>query len=547
MMDGLLHLLTMSVPRVTLLVGISWVFTRFLQRAPAASRYWLWIVTLSAALLVPFLIALMPTLSISLPSFDLLSQTFETTDNTPNVPEVLAPYSASDLQRIALWLGEMGSENVSDGHVEQQVIAITGIVWCAGMLVVLIRAARELVRLRRLTRQATPLNDAGWQQMAEDVAIGLGIQTKVHLLISDDVSVPMASSLGVPTILLPRLATHWNMERQRIVLLHETCHLARRDTLVQCLSLFAGVIYWFNPLIWVAIRRLNEECERSCDDFVLKSGIANTRYANHLVDIARNAIAFPVLGVGVVSLAQKSALAKRIAWILESELNRNALPAWSRWALALVVLSLLLTVTGLHFVPVVAQHDRDIASLSGADLSGTVRAGTPVALREPIVSRATEPSFTVRFDDPVSFAPDETGSCGFVENPGGSVTWSLPLTEYAWMRGFSEVHKGVDLAASFGTPVYAANGGSILFAGWNSYGYGYTVVIVNGPFTTLYSHLSAIRVGCGQSVSSGDVIGTVGSSGSASEPHLHFEIRYLDTPVDPTRTLQLEHRINDDP
>jgi murein DD-endopeptidase MepM/ murein hydrolase activator NlpD len=136
----------------------------------------------------------------------------------------------------------------------------------------------------------------------------------------------------------------------------------------------------------------------------------------------------------------------------------------------------------------------------------------------------------------ISFAPGEAGSCGMVTNPGGTA-WSRPIGNYQWVRGFSGLHSGVDLSAPVGSPVYAANGGSVIFAGWNSYGYGYLVALAHGPYTTLYAHLSSINVGCAQYVSAGQQIGGVGSSGQSSGPHLHFEIRYLDVPQDPTYTM----------
>lgn len=137
----------------------------------------------------------------------------------------------------------------------------------------------------------------------------------------------------------------------------------------------------------------------------------------------------------------------------------------------------------------------------------------------------------------ISFAPGEPGSCGLVSNPGSNGGWTYPLNDYQWIRGFSGVHSGVDLSAPIGTPVASALGGTVIFAGWNSYGYGYTIVLAHGPYTTLYGHLVAINVGCGQTVGSGQIIGATGSSGNSSGPHLHFEIRYYDTPTDPTYTL----------
>jgi murein DD-endopeptidase MepM/ murein hydrolase activator NlpD len=136
------------------------------------------------------------------------------------------------------------------------------------------------------------------------------------------------------------------------------------------------------------------------------------------------------------------------------------------------------------------------------------------------------------------FAPGDPGSCGQINNPGGGASWGFPLGgAYTFMRGFTSWHTGVDLAAPVGTPVLAANSGAVIFAGWNSWGYGNTVVLAHGPYLTLYGHMSSINVGCGQLVSVGQVIGAVGNTGNSSGPHLHFEIRSGDTPTDPAATI----------
>jgi murein DD-endopeptidase MepM/ murein hydrolase activator NlpD len=108
---------------------------------------------------------------------------------------------------------------------------------------------------------------------------------------------------------------------------------------------------------------------------------------------------------------------------------------------------------------------------------------------------------------------------------------------YQWARGFTALHPGVDLAGAVGTPIFAANSGTVIFAGWNSYGYGYAVVLAHGAYTTVYGHLSAVNVSCGQFVNAGQVIGAMGATGNASGPHLHFEIRYNDVPQNPTTAI----------
>jgi len=136
-----------------------------------------------------------------------------------------------------------------------------------------------------------------------------------------------------------------------------------------------------------------------------------------------------------------------------------------------------------------------------------------------------------------SFAPGDPGSCGNVPNPGGGSGWINPLPNGTYVRGFSSFHSGVDRAAPVGTPVRAANSGAVIFSGWSSWGYGNAIVIAHGPFLTLYGHLSSRAVSCGQLVPAGSVIGGVGSTGNSSGPHLHFEIRYGQTPQDPCATI----------
>ncbi len=128
----------------------------------------------------------------------------------------------------------------------------------------------------------------------------------------------------------------------------------------------------------------------------------------------------------------------------------------------------------------------------------------------------------------IAFARGHPNSCGTVA--GGGTFWSNPLPNGTYVRGFYAGHSGIDLAAPTGTPVLAANGGPILYAGWNSWGYGNTVVIGHGPISTLYGHMNSLAVRCGNFVAAGQVIGYVGSSGNSSGPHLHFEIRYRNQP-----------------
>lgn len=99
-------------------------------------------------------------------------------------------------------------------------------------------------------------------------------------------------------------------------------------------------------------------------------------------------------------------------------------------------------------------------------------------------------------------------------------------------RGY-EYHEGQDIDADYGTPVQAAASGKIVIAGWQR-GYGKVVYVDHGNgLSTRYGHLSAIDVTVGQTVSQGQTIGLVGSTGRSTGPHLHYEVRVNNQPVDP--------------
>jgi len=103
-------------------------------------------------------------------------------------------------------------------------------------------------------------------------------------------------------------------------------------------------------------------------------------------------------------------------------------------------------------------------------------------------------------------------------------------------RGF-EYHEGQDIDASYGTPVMVAASGTVTIAG-RERGYGNVIYVDHGAgVTTRYGHLSQIDVKIGQTVTRGQTIGLVGSTGRSTGPHLHYEVRINNQPVDPRQYL----------
>lgn len=139
---------------------------------------------------------------------------------------------------------------------------------------------------------------------------------------------------------------------------------------------------------------------------------------------------------------------------------------------------------------------------------------------EPIIPEVESPTATPEQPaDAVTSRPFHLPVQGYVSSPFGPR--NNPLT------GKPEIHKGIDLVNAKGTPIHAAAGGIVLRAG-SATGYGNVVMVthlIDGQvYTTVYAHLDSISVSAGQTVMPGKTVGTLGTTGWSTGPHLHFEL-----------------------
>ena len=139
--------------------------------------------------------------------------------------------------------------------------------------------------------------------------------------------------------------------------------------------------------------------------------------------------------------------------------------------------------------------------------------------------------------------PAVAGSFASVAIPSRNPLAQERMTSTFGMRehpilGGRRAHKGVDLAAPAGTPVYATADGTVSRASWFS-GYGLFISLEHGgEMQTRYGHMSRLNVAEGQRVHKGDVIGFVGSTGNSTGPHLHYEVRVDGAAVNPVPYMQ---------
>lgn len=161
------------------------------------------------------------------------------------------------------------------------------------------------------------------------------------------------------------------------------------------------------------------------------------------------------------------------------------------------------------------------------------------------VAAAAEAASTASTSTSTSSGSTPSVDLGMVAPGSGAVRWPLDMSGITVGRGLGAdgYHQGIDLLGPQGTPEYAVAAGTVRIAGWH-YGYGYTVVldsVINGQtVSTLYGHMveGGVLVSPGQYVEAGQILGLMGSTGSSTANHLHFEVRVNGGIVDPWAWLQ---------
>ena len=212
--------------------------------------------------------------------------------------------------------------------------------WLAGVLLALAPVVLGLFSLHRLERASRRETAASWLDLLRQLLTRLGCKRRVVLLKAARRRMPMTWGVLRPKVLLPEESQQWPPERRGVVLLHELAHAKRCDYLTHLLTRLVCALYWFNPLVWLAARRMVAERERACDDIVLRHGAQPADYAEQVLEISAGLSPGWFANCGGVAMARPSNLESRLRAILDAKRNRAAV---TRWA----VVSALLLLTGI--------------------------------------------------------------------------------------------------------------------------------------------------------------------------------------------------------
>jgi beta-lactamase regulating signal transducer with metallopeptidase domain len=332
-----------SVLKTSALLSIALLAVAFLRRQSAAILHRVLAAGIFCAALAPIAtLAVTPLVQVEIPhwmnvtvvgtnvhpSSEVASESHVNGESSEsaNTPGAFKPFSEMDLNKFFQWL------------------------WLAGAIAGIAVLVTGSVRLARMASDSEQITDGPWARLTAAVSQEYGLRGSVRLLRGRNSAILASWGVFFPKILLPANSEDWPEERIRAVLCHELAHIRRRDWFVQIVTEVLRVIYWFNPLFWIACGRLRLESEYACDNAVLEHGFLDSHYAAHLLDVVRTVNRTDVAW-SALTMAQESTIQKRFKAILNPDLQRGSVTRFAMLAILLAATGITLSVCSLSQTP----------------------------------------------------------------------------------------------------------------------------------------------------------------------------------------------------
>ena len=390
-----------SCVRASVVLCAAWGLTSMMRHASAATRHFVWSCAIAGAIVASALSSVGPRWSVTLPASIASTPAILTETSSAGMPEVVAPATSIDVPEITITTASSSSAPVSTPAVDSAFVL--GLAWAAGALAVLAYAFSGAVGAWLLRRSATPVH-APWVEEAQTLAEAFEIPGVIQVVESKAIAMPMVCGTWRPLIVVPPSAHEWSDDRRRVVVLHELAHIKRRDCLTQAIAQVVCAVYWFNPIVWLALRRLRVERERACDDFVLAAGEKGADYAAHLLDIAQTVRHDRAPAIAGLAMARPSQLEGRLLAILNPAIRRSS-ALHTRLAAMALVLVVTLPVGAVEFIDASSHVD---ATEVAAAVAGAPTVTAQIEQASETILRAARPS--VRLRPEASPAPSPTPS-----------------------------------------------------------------------------------------------------------------------------------------
>lgn len=189
--------------------------------------------------------------------------------SVPNTREMITKTTASNLSDTVNRMNDFTLSVSRDASSAAGIILF--VIWIVGILAMVVLVAKSKIRLNALKKSALPLQNKEVRKLYNNCLDEMNITKAISVHSTAFLKSPIIVGLFKPCIYLPiHLISDYNASDMRYILLHELQHYKHKDALANHLMNLAGIIYWFNPLVWYALRKMRNEREIACDTSVLQ-------------------------------------------------------------------------------------------------------------------------------------------------------------------------------------------------------------------------------------------------------------------------------------
>lgn len=413
------------------------------------------------------------------------------------IPEALRPNGFADAVDILM---EKHLPGTMEQHPPLEVMESVLLIWIVGTIVF---AGWHFYCCRRFTKQLREDSISIPEDVADDLLSSckadLGIHSDVKLMLNHKITSPMIVGLRRPMILLPTSSI--SEIDSKLVLTHELMHLKRRNLWVKVIALIVGTLHWFNPFVHVLRKDISTWSELACDEALAleMSHEEKKQYGEAILNTLDNHSGMNTSFYSPLCESKKH-IQRRLIRILNVKKPKKHT--------AILAVAAILAIGGTGLALAASSAENNIGNTDNANV-----------INDSVDSQ-NKSNIDRKYKWPVT---------GYNHN---AAVYGLDMHPIKKKMMF---HSGIDISAPEGTPVLAADKGTVVAMRKNETDGNYVILYHGGGIQTFYVQLVGFAEGLaeGDTVQQGDVIGYVGMTGKSTGPHLHFELRINGKWADP--------------
>ena len=425
------------------------------------------------------------------------------------------------------------------------------LIWLCGLIGYFIYMCFINFIIRKMISESKSSIDVQTLEAFNQCKLKMGITKQISVVSVESIEQPCIYGFFKPVVLLSnKCADKLSQSQKEYIFIHELSHYLRKDNLTNWVLIALKMIYWFNPIIGYAIKRMKEESELACDDLAL-SYITHNEHKGYAMTIINllDIVVKPKYALTTVSIINgRKRIERRINMIYDFKKSSNLKKIIS-CLIAIVIASVGVTTifafnnAEKKIEDTIVDNITNENSLAVNNDIKKMNYMWPVPGYEKIAC-----AYGIRINPLVvtEKVDKKEIKTTYEESQIGNIKVMMPKLNKDAINNKVKFHSGIDIQVPANKMIVASESGIIVYSGFDKF-YGNMIIIKHGKENySIYGHCSKILVKENEAVSKGQEIARVGSTGLATGPHVHFSIVINNKIEDPMNYLKIGNFSKDD-